>query len=568
MLHQHELLIVGGGLAGLRAALEATARGVNCGLISMVHPLRSHSGAAQGGINACLRNQTEAQDDSIDAHAFDTVKGSDYLGDQDAIDVLCKEAPARIYEMEHWGTPFSRNENGTIAQRNLGGAQYARACYAADKTGHYLLHTLYEQAVAAGLRVYDEFFVERLVVNDGACIGLVAYSLQKGMIDGFAARAVLLATGGAGRVYGRSTSALINTGAGMAIAYHAGVPLRDMEFVQFHPTTLFGTNILMSEGCRGEGGYLLNGEAERFMARYAPNYMELAPRDVVARSIQTEIDNGRGIDGRAFVHLDLRHLGQQIIAERLPGIRDLCIHFAGVDPVTDLVPVQPGQHYSMGGMDTDADGATRLRGLYAAGECACVSVHGANRLGGNSLLETLVYGRRAGLAAAAAVAQVEAGDQAPSLVRAAAKDCERRVSDLIARNATETAGDLRARVVGVMDDSVQVFRNEADLSQAVSDLRRLRERCRAVHVRCSSLLFNVDLIRTLELHAMVDVALAGAQGALARQESRGAHARTDYPDRDDEGWLKHTLAYHSEDGPRLEYRPVTMGRFPPRERTY
>jgi succinate dehydrogenase / fumarate reductase flavoprotein subunit len=311
MPHQHELLIVGGGLAGWRAALEATARGVDCGLISMVHPVRSHSGAAQGGINACLRNQPEAEGDSIDAHAFDTVKGSDYLGDQDAIDVLCREAPARIYEMEHWGTPFSRNENGTIAQRNLGGAQYPRACYAADKTGHYLLHALYERAVAAGLRAYDEYFVERLVVDDGVCIGLVAYSLRKGTIDGFAVRAVLLATGGAGRVYGRSTSALINTGAGMAIAYLAGVPLRDMEFVQFHPTTLFGTNILMSEGCRGEGGYLLNTEAERFMARYAPTYMELAPRDVAARSIQTEIDDGRGIDGQAFVHLDLRHLGSR-----------------------------------------------------------------------------------------------------------------------------------------------------------------------------------------------------------------------------------------------------------------
>ncbi len=471
--HRHELLIVGGGLAGLRAALEATAKGVDCALISMVHPLRSHSGAAQGGINACLRNQPEAEGDSIDAHVFDTVKGSDYLGDQDAIEILCSEAPARVYEMEHWGTPFSRNENGTIAQRNLGGAQYARACYAADKTGHYLLHTLYERAVAAGLRVYDEYFVERLVVDDGVCVGLVAYSLRQATIEGFSARAVLLATGGAGRVYGRSTSALINTGAGMGIAYRAGVPLRDLEFVQFHPTTLFGTNILMSEGCRGEGGYLLNRDGERFMARYAPSFMELAPRDVVARSIQTEIDEGRGIDGEAFVYLDLRHLGRGLIAERLPGIRDLCIHFAGVDPVTAPIRVQPGQHYSMGGIDTDTDGATPLTGLYAAGECACVSVHGANRLGGNSLLETLVFGRRAGLAAAAFVGQSAPGPDAAALVSAAARDCERLVSNLVSRVSTEIVGELRARITGVMDAFVQVFRNEADLTHAVGQLPRL-----------------------------------------------------------------------------------------------
>ena len=566
--HRHELLIVGGGLAGLRAALEATAKGVDCALISMVHPLRSHSGAAQGGINACLRNQPEAQGDSIDAHVFDTVKGSDYLGDQDAIEILCSEAPARVYEMEHWGTPFSRNENGTIAQRNLGGAQYARACYAADKTGHYLLHTLYERAVAAGLRVYDEYFVERLVVDEGVCVGLVAYSLRQAIIEGFSARAVLLATGGAGRVYGRSTSALINTGAGMGIAYRAGVPLRDLEFVQFHPTTLFGTNILMSEGCRGEGGYLLNREGERFMARYAPSYMELAPRDVVARSIQTEIDEGRGIDGEAFVYLDLRHLGQRLVAERLPGIRDLCIHFAGVDPVTAPIPVQPGQHYSMGGIDTDTDGATPLTGLYAAGECACVSVHGANRLGGNSLLETLVFGRRAGLAAAAFLGQNAPGPDAAALVSAAARDCERLVSNLVSRESTEIVGDLRARITGVMDAFVQVFRNEADLTHAVSQLRVLRERSQAVRVRNSSLLFNVDLVRTLELFAMVEMALAGAQGALARGESRGAHFRTDHVPRDDEHWLKHTLAYYTADGPRLAYRAVRMGRFPPQQRAY
>lgn len=565
--HQHELLVVGGGLAGLRAALEATAQGLDCALISMVHPLRSHSGAAQGGINACLRNQPEAQDDTIEAHVFDTVKGSDYLGDQDAIEILCREAPERIYEMEHWGTPFSRNDDGTIAQRNLGGAQFTRACYAADKTGHYLLHTLYERAVSKGLRVYEEHFVERLVIHEGACVGVVTYDLQKGRLEGFLGRAVLLATGGSGRVYGRSTSALINTGAGAALAYRASVPLCDMEFVQFHPTSLFGTNILMSEGCRGEGGYLLNHENERFMERYAPMYMELAPRDVVARSIQTEIDEGRGIDGQEYVHLDLRHLGQRLIDERLPGIRDLCIHFAGVDPVDDPIPVQPGQHYSMGGVDADVNGATQMEGLYAAGECSCVSVHGANRLGGNSLLETLVLGRRAGLAAGDFIRTAGHLDN-HAVVAAAVQDSARHIDELMSRCSGERVGELRGAVTSLMDRSVQVFREETRLEAAVEELRELRRRCEGIGVRCHSLLYNVDLIRALELLSMVDIALAGAEGALARRESRGAHARIDYPQRDDENWLQHTLAFHTAEGPRLKYRRVTLGPFPPEKRTY
>ena len=564
--HVHDLLIVGGGRAGLRAALEATAQGADCAVLSMVHPLRSHSGAAQGGINACLRNQPEASDDTVEAHVFDTVKGSDYLGDQDAIEVLCREAPARVYEMEHWGTPFSRNDDGTIAQRNLGGAQYPRACFAADKTGHYLLHSLYERALSQGLRVYDERFVERLVVHEGACIGLVAYDLQHGRMEGFLGKAVLLATGGSGRVYGRSTSALINTGAGAALAYRAGVPLCDMEFVQFHPTSLFGSNILMSEGCRGEGGYLVNRDGDRFMERYAPTYMELAPRDVVARSIQSEIDEGRGIDGEEYVHLDLRHLGEALINERLPGIRDLCVHFAGVDPVSDPIPVQPGQHYSMGGIDTDTHGATALEGLFAAGECSCVSVHGANRLGGNSLLETLVFGRRAGRAAAefGAGRQTAAGDA----VSDAVSDAEERVAALMRGTGGERVADLRLAVTSLMDRAVQVFREESRLKSAVDELRALRQRCTGVGVRCRSLLFNVDLVRTLELLGMVEVALVCAEGALARRESRGAHARTDYPERDDDRWLRHTLAFATPEGPRLDYRPVTLGPFPPQKRTY
>lgn len=568
MDHQHDLVIVGGGLAGLRAAIEATARGMDCAVVSLVHPIRSHSGAAQGGVNASLRNQPDSQEDSIDLHAFDTVKGSDYLGDQDAIDLMVQAAPTRVFEMENWGTPFSRNENGTIAQRNLGGAQYARACYAADKTGHYLLQTMYERAVADGLRVYYDYFVEELIVDDNTCRGIVAYNMRGGTIEAFGARAVLLATGGAGRAYGRSTSAIINTGGGMVLAYRAGVPLRDMEFVQFHPTTLYGTNILMSEGCRGEGGYLVNSEGERFMANYAPSFMELAPRDVVARSIQTEIDQGRGIDGQSYVHLDLRHLGEAKIAERLPGIRDLCIHFAASDPVVDAIPIQPGQHYSMGGIDVTPECLTSIAGLFAAGECACVSVHGANRLGGNSLLETLVFGKIAGDTACDYLASTKSAPADDALRSSAEKALERRIAGLINHDAKETVGDLRAKVTAIMDDYVQVYRTEEGLTQAVAALRDLRERCASVKVRSTSMLFNVDLVRTLELFSIVEVALAGALGALARQESRGAHARKDFPKRDDANWMKHTLAHFKEEGPRLDYRPVTLGRFEPQERKY
>ncbi len=400
---RHQLIIVGGGLAGLRAAIEAKQRGIDVAVLSQVHPGRSHSGAAQGGINAALANHPEGHDDTPEKHAFDTVKGSDYLADQDAAYQMTQDAVPAIFEMEHWGCPFSRFDDGTIAQRPFGGAGYPRTCYGADKTGHYLLHTCVERALMLGVPFYVELFVTRLIVDDGACVGVVAYDMVRGGFHAFLGDAVIMATGGAGRTYSNTTNAIISTGGGAAIAYHAGVPLKDMEFIQFHPTGLFTTNILMTEGCRGEGGYLLNDAGERFMARYAPTAMELAPRDITARAIQTEIDEGRGIGGQGYVYLDMRHLGEAKIAERLPGIRDLAIHFEDVDPVTEPVPIVPSQHYTMGGIATDVDGATSLAGLYAAGECACVSVHGANRLGGNSLLETVVFGRRAGAAAAAYV---------------------------------------------------------------------------------------------------------------------------------------------------------------------
>jgi succinate dehydrogenase / fumarate reductase flavoprotein subunit len=568
MIH-HQLLIVGGGLAGLRAAIKAMDEGVECAVLSMVHPVRSHSGAAQGGINASLGNHPESGEDNPEHHAFDTVKGSDYLGDQDAIRILCDEAAGCIYEMEHWGTPFSRFDNGTIAQRPLGGTRFPRACYAADRTGHYLLHTCYEQAVRRGLKVYDEYSAQELVVDEGVCHGLVVYNLCAGTIEGISADAVLFATGGSGRIYGRSTSALINTGTGMAMAYRAGIPVKDPEFVQFHPTTLYGTNILMSEGCRGEGGYLVNSEGERFMERYAPNFMELAPRDLVARSIQTEINEGRGIEGRPYVYLDLRHLGASLIDDRLPGVRDICVHFGGVDPVEEPIPIQPGQHYSMGGIDVATDGSTCVEGFYAAGEAACLSVHGANRLGGNSLLETIVFGGRTGRSVAAYLAgrprnaERHAGPVAAALERFTAK-----LDRLLARAPSADAYAMRRQVTDVMDNCIQVFRTGEDMRHGVEILRDLRERYEGVSVRSGDKVFNLDMLRVLELEAMIDLALATSVAALAREESRGAHSRADFPSRDDDHWLRHTLVHYEDGAPRLDYKPVVIDQFQPKERVY
>jgi len=390
---EHDIIVIGGGLAGLRAAIEAKKKGADVAIISKVYPIRSHSGAAQGGINASL-----GLDDSWESHALDTVKGSDYLADQDTVEILCREAPERVIEMENWGTNFSRTDDGNIAQRPFGGAGFPRTCYAGDRTGHDLLHTLYEQVLRAGIRIYSEWLVTRLIVDKDSCAGFVAMNTADSKLESFRSKATILATGGYGRIYQRSTNAIINRGFGISLAYTAGVPLQDMEFVQFHPTTLLGTNILITEGARGEGGYLYNKDHERFMENYAANAMELAPRDIVARAIQTEIDEGRGFPG-GYVQLDITHLGKKTINERLPGIRQIAIDFAGVDPVNEPIPVQPGQHYSMGGVSSNRDGQTPVKGLYAVGECACISVHGANRLGGNSLLDTVVFGKRAGAVA-------------------------------------------------------------------------------------------------------------------------------------------------------------------------
>ncbi len=566
----HQLLVVGGGLAGLRAAIEAKEAGVDVAVLSQVHPGRSHSSAAQGGVNAALANHPEAGDDSPEKHAFDTVKGSDYLADQQAALQMTTDAVPAIYGLEHWGCPFSRFDDGTIAQRPFGGAGYPRTCYGADKTGHYMLHTLVEQSYKRQIKLYIERFVCGLIIEDGVCRGVLAYDMTKGGFEEFRGEAVIVATGGAGRTYSNTTNSLISTGWVAALAYQAGVPLKDMEFVQFHPTGLYTTHILMTEGCRGEGGYLVNKDGERFMARYAPTAMELAPRDITSRSIQTEIDEGRGIDGKDYVYLDLRHLGADKIAERLPGIRDLAIHFEGVDPVYEPVPINPAQHYSMGGIDTDVDGRTIMPGLLAAGECACVSVHGANRLGGNSLLETVVFGRRAGAAAARDILGHEKSAGPGGAEGAALAGLQSRVDELAARDGSEDAYVIRDEMAEVMRTHFGIYRDESTMKEGVDTLLALKERYTKAKLRHSGGVWNLDLIRTMELGGMIDMALASACGALVRTESRGSHARTDYPTRDDDNWLKHTLAFHQPGGgpPRLDYKPVAMGLFEPQERKY
>ena len=558
----HDIAVVGGGLAGMRAALAASAAGADVAVLSKVHPLRSHSGAAQGGINAAL-----GADDSPQAHAFDTVKGSDYLADQRAVVVMTEDAPARVLELEHWGTTFSRTPEGRIAQRPFGGAGFPRTCYAQDRTGHNLLHALYETCVREGIVFYDEHLVTRLVVSGGRCSGLVALDVLGGQLVGVRARAVVIATGGYGQVFARSTNALISTGDGCALAYRAGVPLEDMEFVQFHPTTLWGTNILMTEGARGEGGTLVNGQGERFMARYAPKAMELAPRDIVARAIQEEVEEGRGIDGGQYVHLELRQLGGDKIKERLPGIREICMHFAGVDPVKDPVPIQPGQHYSMGGVACDVEGASELPGLYAAGEAACMSVHGANRLGGNSLLDTLVFGKRAG--DAAAVHAASAPEAPPEAMRAAIEEEVERIGEVLSRpRGGPLVHDLRRELQRVMYAHFGVFRDGPTMERGLEAVRALRDRLDSAAVGHKGTVFNQALVGYLELECMLELAEVIALGALRREESRGSHARRDFPRRDDARFLAHTITRRTSEGPALSYAPVDTSAFEVKERAY
>lgn len=589
----HDVVIVGAGLAGSWAAMVAAKQGVrDIGVLSKIHPLRSHSGAAQGGIAAALNNVRPVQDtgprgplemipvgddpiDSWELHMFDTVKGSDWLGDQDAIEIMVKEAPQIIYEYEHMGCVFSRLPDGRIAQRRFGGHSAPRANYSKDYTGHVLLHTIHEQALRHGVKFYDEWYCLDLIIEEDICRGIVALEILTGKIYVMRAKAVLFGTGGYGRAYKITSNAYANTGDGVAIAYESGVPLMDMEFVQFHPTGLYRHGILMSEACRGEGGYLTNNSGIRFMENYAPDKMELAPRDLVSRSEQTEIDQGRGIgpDGQG-IYLDLRHLGREKILARLPQIRELAIDFVGVDPIDDPIPIQPTTHYSMGGIPTDVNGqvianaaGTPVVGFYAAGECACVSVHGANRLGTNSLLEASLFGRRAGIALSEFI---QGGAELAPLSGDPAARNERRIKNLFDNPGIESVEVIAQELKSNMTDNCGIFRDENRLQVAQEKVVELQDRFKGARIMDKSHRFNTDLLTAIETGHLLSFSEVIVAGALERKESRGAHSRTDFPKRDDENWLKHTLAIKTDVGPSLSYKPVYIDweRYPPQERKY
>jgi len=559
----HDVLIIGAGLAGQRAALAAAGAGATVAVISKVHPVRSHSVAAAGGINAALNPE-----DSWESHAFDTVKGSDYLGDQDAIEVMCREAPDEILWLEHAGVTFHRNGTGRLGTRAFGGASAARTYYVADITGHAILHVLYEQLMKHSATVdrYEEWFTTDLLQDDnGRCVGAICRNLRDGHLELFNAKAVILASGGAGQAYRPTTNGLIVTGDGIAQAYRIGARLMDMEMIQYHPTTLVGNGLLITEGARGEGAWLLNAEGDRFMENYAPNKLELASRDVVSRAEQTEINEGRGFDDGS-VALDVTKVDRRRVLEALREIVNIGRDFAGVDITREPIHIKPGQHYIMGGVKTDVDGHTSVPGLYAAGEVACVSVHGGNRLGANSLLDTLIFGRRSGAHAAGAALQMSM----PSTPSAVIADTERNIAGIISRDAGgRRVATIKRELGDAMNDHVAVFRDAEGLAKAYEIVRRLKEESRSATVDDRGAIFNQDVIGAIELGYMLDCAEATIVSAQERKESRGAHSRTDFPERNDDEWLKHIdISLGGDDVPRLSYSEVTFTRWEPQERTY
>jgi len=555
--------VIGAGLAGQRAALAAAEEGVSVGIVSKVHPVRSHSNAAQGGINAALE-----EGDSWESHAFDTVKGSDYLGDQDAIEVMCREAPEEILHLEHLGVTFHRNEEGKLGTRAFGGASQARTYYVADITGQAIMHVLYEQLMKHSdlIARYEEYFTTSLVLDgDGNCAGAVMRNVADGSMELFEAKNVILATGGNGQVWQPTTNALICTGDGIAMAYRVGAPLMDMEMIQYHPTTLAKKGFLITEGARGEGAHLLNAQGERFMERYAPNKMELASRDVVSRAEQTEINEGRGFED-GTVALDITVVPRKRIHEALREIVLVGRDFAGVDITREPIHIKPGNHYTMGGVKTDIDGATSIPGLYAAGEVACVSVHGGNRLGANSLLDTLIFGRRAGQHSAARAKRIEVGTP-PA---AALADAENQVAELLAHTPGNgpRISELRQELGATMDRHVAVFRDQSGIQQALETVKRLQEQLPHAYIDDRGTVFNQDVLGAIELGFMLDIAECTCVGALHRTESRGAQYRTDFPERNDDEWLKHIDLTLDTDAPEVSYSPVTITRWQPEERTY
>ncbi|HEV2035001.1 MAG TPA: FAD-binding protein [Candidatus Dormibacteraeota bacterium] len=565
----YDVLVVGGGLAGIRAAIaavEANPR-LKIGMVSKVYPMRSHTVSAEGGAAAVLRPE-----DSYETHAYDTIKGSDYLADQDVVEAFVREAPIEVIQMEHWGCPWSREPDGKISARPFGGMTTWRTCFAADKTGFHMLHTVFQTSLKyPQIHRHDEAFVTKLLVEDGRCVGLVAIDMRSGRFEAITAKAVILATGGLGRVYAFTTNGNICTGDGMALAYRAGVGLKDMEMVQFHPTGLPFTGILITEAVRGEGGYLTNKDGDRFLKRYVPNKMELGPRDIISRAMVTEFEEGRGFEGPhgKYMHLDVRHLGEAVIDRKLPFMRELGREFVGIDIVHDPIPVRPVQHYMMGGVDADISGVTPIPGLYAAGECANVGLNGGNRLGSNSLSECLVFGAAAGRAAADYASSAKPISSNP--VGAMLKDETARIEAgyLDKKGGEEGIGTLREEMQRDMDAGAGVFRTREGLEKLTKQLGALRERFANIKIEDSSRTFNTELTAALELDFMLEVADAIAYSGLAREESRGAHARRDFPERNDEKYLKHTIAFHTDEvAPRLEYRDVHITNFKPQPRTY
>ncbi|MEM1054453.1 MAG: succinate dehydrogenase flavoprotein subunit [Bacteroidota bacterium] len=579
MTFTHDIVIVGAGGAGLMAALYASEGGADVAVVSKLHPLRSHTGAAQGGIGAALGNEEE---DNWLWHAFDTTKGSDYLGDQDAIEQMCKDAPRTIIELEHYGVPFSRTKQGKIAQRRFGGhtrnfgeAPVRRACYAADRTGHMILHTLYEQCVKNNVNFYDEYQVLDLVRNDdGAVSGCVAYEILTGEVHTFHSKITCFATGGYGRAFKTTSNAHAGTGDGFAIALRAGIPLEDMEFIQFHPTGLYRLGILITEGARGEGGILRNSDGERFMERYAPTVKDLAPRDMVSQCIYKEIREGRGVGGRDHVVLDMTHVGKEVLEHKLPEISTFSRVYLGIDPVKQPIPVAPTCHYAMGGIPTNNDGQVVqssdrgdvVEGFYACGEAACVSVHGANRLGTNSLLDLVVFGRRTGMAMAKAIKD---GQDLNPLTEAPEARTREMLDSILSRTDGERAVTIRTDLQETMMNNVSVYRTDDTLTEAMGDLQTLRERAANVTCDDKGKRFNTDLMDAVEVQFMVDYAESIAESARNRTESRGAHLREDYDSRDDANWLKHTLFWSDQKGgTEIGYKDVIITRFQPKERKY